>query len=118
MLPGSYSSYSKERTEEASANKQNTLVSISSLLQLLIEKETQQRTKLHCLTMNWQYCVYLTLLLLQLSLAADNVSSWAIGFEHLNSVPPYEYGASIILEGDTYYQFYCSPGSGNAQEAP
>jgi len=51
------------------------------------------------------------------STMAQVMASWPMGFANLNSVPPYEYGPSIILLDKMYYQFYCSPGSGNVNEA-
>eukprot|EP00051_Salpingoeca_urceolata_P020587 m.310010 g.310010 ORF g.310010 m.310010 type:complete len:109 (-) comp19646_c0_seq7:2925-3251(-) len=41
---------------------------------------------------------------------SGSVGSAAVGFALLDSVPPYEYGPSIVQENGIYTMFYCSPG--------
>eukprot|EP01119_Soliformovum_irregulare_P013733 TRINITY_DN3686_c0_g1_i1.p1 TRINITY_DN3686_c0_g1~~TRINITY_DN3686_c0_g1_i1.p1 ORF type:complete len:387 (-),score=86.86 TRINITY_DN3686_c0_g1_i1:163-1323(-) len=49
--------------------------------------------------------------------ARPSLFSTPFAFENLNSQPPYEYGPSIITENGVFYQFYCSPGSGDPNGA-
>lgn len=46
--------------------------------------------------------------------ATATVASTPVGFSSLTSVPPYEYGPTISLVGETYHMWYCSPGANGA----